>query len=164
MQNTIPKFKKSSVISEKPGYLSQKLKTLTTMHFHIFCWNFERGYYLPMSTKACSGFFSFCLDLELLIICKEPGLCECIETMSFVIFGSNWRSKQNKENYKHFFVYIGKWVTYVKFQLKIFNSVVVGAHQHFQFFQTNAWFLENNRALSKFLYDILNYLISIVKL
>ena len=42
--------------------------------------------------------------------------------------------------------------------------MVVRARQHFQFFQTNAWFLEDNKALSKFLYDILNYLISIVKL
>ena len=28
MQNPIPKFKQSCIISEKPGYLSEKLKTL----------------------------------------------------------------------------------------------------------------------------------------
>ena len=37
-------------------------------------------------------------------------------------------------------------------------------HQSFQFFRQNAWFPENNRALSIFLYGILHYLISITKL
>ena len=44
------------------------------------------------------------------------------------------------------------------------NSVdLVGACQIFQFFKQNIWFLENNRALSKFLNGILHYLISIIK-
>ena len=30
--------------------------------------------------------------------------------------------------------------------------MVVGAHQTFQFFRQKNWFLNNNRALSKFLY------------
>ena len=34
----------------------------------------------------------------------------------------------------------------------------------FQFFRQKTWFLENNRALPKFLYWILHYLISIIKL
>ena len=42
--------------------------------------------------------------------------------------------------------------------------MVVGACQSFQFFGQNTWFLKNNRALSKFLYGILHYLISITKL
>ena len=42
--------------------------------------------------------------------------------------------------------------------------MVVGARQSFHFFRQNAWFLEKNRALSKFLYGILHYLISITKL
>ena len=37
--------------------------------------------------------------------------------------------------------------------------MVVGARQSFQFFRKN----KNNRALSKFLYEILHYLISIIK-
>ena len=40
--------------------------------------------------------------------------------------------------------------------------MVVGARQSFQFFRQNTWFLKNNRALSKFLYGILYYLIIIV--
>ena len=34
MQNPIPKFRKSSIISEKPGYLSEKLKTLTNSNYN----------------------------------------------------------------------------------------------------------------------------------
>ena len=51
-----------------------------------------------------------------------------------------------------------------KFQQKILNFVVVGACQSFQFFREIAWFLGNNRALSKFGYQILHNLISIPKL
>ena len=40
------------------------------------------------------------------------------------------------------------------FRKKILNSMVVGARQSFQFFGQKAWFLENNRALSKFLYGV----------
>ena len=40
---------------------------------------------------------------------------------------------------------------------------VVVARQIFQIFRQNTWFLENNRALSKFLYGILHYLIGIIK-
>ena len=42
--------------------------------------------------------------------------------------------------------------------------MVVGARQRFQFFRQNTWFLENKRALSKFLYENVHYLISITKL
>ena len=42
--------------------------------------------------------------------------------------------------------------------------MVVGARRSFKFFRQNTWFLENNRALSKFLYGILHYLISTIKL
>ena len=47
---------------------------------------------------------------------------------------------------------------------KILNCRIVGARQSFQIFRQNTWFLENNRALSKIFYGILNYLISIIKL
>ena len=41
---------------------------------------------------------------------------------------------------------------------------VVGARHSFQIFGQNTWFLEDNRAMSKFLYEILQYLIRIIKL
>ena len=40
--------------------------------------------------------------------------------------------------------------------------MVVGSRRSFQFFRQNIWFLENNGALSKFIYEIFHYLISIV--
>ena len=52
----------------------------------------------------------------------------------------------------------------VKFQQEILNCRIVGARQSFQIFRQNTWFLKKNRALSKFLYGILFYLISIIKL
>ena len=42
--------------------------------------------------------------------------------------------------------------------------MVVGARQTFQFLRQNTRFIENNRALSKLLYGILHYIISITKL
>ena len=51
-----------------------------------------------------------------------------------------------------------------KFQQKILNFVVVGARRSFQFLRQIAWFLGNNRALSKFSYQILYNLISTTKL
>ena len=51
-----------------------------------------------------------------------------------------------------------------KFQQKVLNCRVVGTRQSFQVFRQNTWFLENNRALHKFLHGILHYLISIIEL
>ena len=81
----------------------------------------------------------------------------------FFIFADNSRSKQNKKNFEHSFVDIGKKKTCAKFQQKILNFKVVGARQSFQNFRQKTWFLKNSRALSKFLYDILHYLFSIIK-
>ena len=51
-----------------------------------------------------------------------------------------------------------------KFQIIILNCRVVGTRQSSQIFRKNTWFLEKNRACSKFLYEILYYLISTIKL
>ena len=47
---------------------------------------------------------------------------------------------------------------------KILNCRIVGTRQSFQIFRQNTWFFENNKALSKFLYGILHYVINIIKL
>ena len=39
----------------------------STTKCNVSCWNFAHVFYLTMSTKGCSEFFLFCLDLELLI-------------------------------------------------------------------------------------------------
>ena len=36
MQNAIQKFRQSSIVFEKPGILSENLKTPTILHFNIF--------------------------------------------------------------------------------------------------------------------------------
>ena len=73
------------------------------------------------------------------------------------------KTNKQKKNPKHPFVDIGKKETCAKFQQKILNFMVVGARQSFQFFWEKTWFRENNGALSKFLYGISHYLISIIK-
>ena len=45
----------------------------------------------------------------------------------------------------------------------IVNPMVAGARQSFQFFRQKTWFFENKRGLPKFLYEVLHYLISIIK-
>ena len=69
MQNAIQKFRQSSIVFEKPGILSENLKTI--LQFNIFCWNFAHVFYLPMSTKRCVGFFLFYVDLELFAKIKK---------------------------------------------------------------------------------------------
>ena len=59
MQNTMHKFRKSSIIFEKPGILSE----------NVFCRNFAHVSYWPMSTKGCVGLY--CLDLELFAKIKK---------------------------------------------------------------------------------------------
>ena len=53
---------------------------------------------------------------------------------------------------------------FVGLALKGLNCRIVGARQSLQIFRQNTCCLENNRALSKFLYSILHYLTSIIKL
>ena len=52
MQNPIPKFIKSSIISEKPGYLPEKLKTLTSS-------NHRKVFLLPTFCTHFLAFFIF---------------------------------------------------------------------------------------------------------
>ena len=60
MENTVQKFRQSSIVFEKPGILSENLKTLTSSNYstvQYFCWNVAHIFYLPLSTKGCVGFF-----------------------------------------------------------------------------------------------------------
>ena len=43
----------------------------TTIDFNNLLWNCAHVSYLPMSTKGCSGFFLFCLELELFAKIKK---------------------------------------------------------------------------------------------
>ena len=73
MQNPISKLRKSSIISEKSGYLSEKLKTWTSSSYHRvlnFLLKFFPRLILNNICKWAFGIFFlllFYLDLELLI-------------------------------------------------------------------------------------------------
>ena len=101
MQNPTSKFRRSSIILEKPGYLYEQL--ITTVESNIFGWDFTDVFYVTLSTKECLGFSFFYLDLDLLIKCKKPGVYQCGETVFvclfffFLIFANNSRSKQDKK-------------------------------------------------------------------
>ena len=56
---------------------------------------------------------------------------EFVETMSFLIFANNSKSKWSKKNPTHAFVDIGKKKMCAKFEQKILNCRVVGARQNF---------------------------------
>ena len=70
MQNPIPKLRQSSIISKKPGLLSEKLKTLTSSNYHRVYDFFDEictRFLFSNIYKSVCGIFLFCLDFELLI-------------------------------------------------------------------------------------------------
>ena len=71
MQNPVLKFRQNFFISEKPGYLSEKLKTLTSSNHHrVLIFFAEILDTFPSCQCLKEGvwdFFLFCLDLEFLI-------------------------------------------------------------------------------------------------
>ena len=68
MINPKPKFKQSSNISEKPGYLSGKLKTLASSNYHrdFFFLKFSTYFLLNSVYKRALGIFYLTQILELL--------------------------------------------------------------------------------------------------
>ena len=122
----------------------------TTIEFNILYWIFARVRDLFILFKPC--------------VIDKTGFCKGVETRSFFILANNASFKADIKNPEHPSVNIRKWQLNAKFQQKLLNSMVVGARQSLQFFRKNTWFFENGRALSKFLYDILHYLINITKL
>ena len=67
MQNTIPKFRQSSIVFEKPGILARNLKTLTKSEFWIWKSNSE--------FENCPTVQYFLLNFP----DKNPGISEIIE-------------------------------------------------------------------------------------
>ena len=91
MQNPAEQIRQGSTVFEKPGILSEKFDELQLLN--NFCWNFAHVSYLPMCSKGCSKFVSFCLDLELFAKIKGPGFYTLTDTRFF----NNSESKQNKK-------------------------------------------------------------------
>ena len=88
MQNSIQKFRQSSIVSRNQvSYLKnwKFSQAPTTIDFNNFCWNFAHVPYWPLSTKWWVEFFLFCLELA--------GFYSLTETR----FINNSRSKQNKK-------------------------------------------------------------------
>ena len=108
MQNTIQKFRQSSIVFEKPGTLFENLKTLTSCNYptiQYFLLKLGTRFLITNVYKRIYGIFLFYLDLELFVkIKKRPGFY----TLVFYTFINNSRSKQNKKNPTHPFVDITK--------------------------------------------------------
>ena len=136
------------------------LRAPTTIEFNIFCWNFAQVSYLPMSTKQCSRFVLFFLDLELFAKIKN----DLVSTHSFFTFllitqDLNKIKKSWTSFCRH--CYVGNvW----EISAKNINFCGNWSSSKFSIFQTNGLVSWKYRALSKFRYRILYNLISITKL
>ena len=143
MQNPIQKFRQSSIVFEKPGILSENLKTLTSSNYltvQYFLLKLRTRFLLTNVYKRVCGIFLICKNF------KRSGFY----TLVFYTFINNSISKQNKKNPKDPFADITKYKTGAKFQHKILNSMVVGARQSFQLSTHKTWFLGNDEGLSLF--------------
>ena len=108
MQNTIQKFRQSSIVFEKPGILSEKLKTLASSNYprvQHFLLKLRTRFLLTNVFKRVRGIFF--ISFRSWVRCKNlkrPGFY----TLVFYTFINNSRSKQNKKNPTHSFVDITK--------------------------------------------------------
>ena len=74
MQNTIQKFRQNSIVFEKPVFLSENLRTLTSSNYlavQYFLLKLRTRFLLANAYKGCVGFFIIYLDLELFAKIKE---------------------------------------------------------------------------------------------
>ena len=74
MQNTIQKFRQSSIVFEKPGILPEKLKTLASSNYprvQYFLLKLRIRFLLTNVFKRVCGIFLFYLDLELFAKIKK---------------------------------------------------------------------------------------------
>ena len=74
MQNTIQKFRQSSIVFEKPGILSENLKTLMSSNYptvQYFLLKLCTRFQLTSVYKRVCGIFLFYLDLELFAKIKK---------------------------------------------------------------------------------------------
>ena len=123
MQNPIQKFRQSSIVFEKPGILSENLKTLTSSNYptvQYFLLKLRTRFLLTNVYKRVFGIFLFCLDLELFAKIKKD-LFSAHSFFTFLLITHDLN--------------------------KIKNIKLYGSRQSFQFFRQKTWFLENNRAL-----------------
>ena len=100
MRNPIQKFRQSSIVFRKPGFSSEKLKSLTSSSYHT-----DQYFLLKLDTRfLLTNVYKMAFGIFLSFLQKRPGFY----TLVFYIFINNSRSKQNKKNSKHPFVDIVK--------------------------------------------------------
>ena len=108
MQNSILKFRQSSTVFEKPGYLSEKLQILTSSNYdrvQYFLLKLRTRFLLAnIYKRVFEIFFILCRSW---VICKNKSI-PGFYTLVFYIFNNNLRSKLNKKNPEHHFVDIVK--------------------------------------------------------
>ena len=146
MQNPIQTFRQSSIVFEKPGILSENLKTLVSSNYltvQYFFLKLRTRFLLTNAYKTVCGIFLFCLDLELFKK-KKKDLVSTHSVFTFLLTNNNTPlktllSRKRVQNVSKI----------------ILNFVTVGARQSFQFFIQIAWLLGYNRTLSKFRYTFL---------
>ena len=94
MQNLIPKLRQTSIISKKPDFLSEKLKTLTSSKYHRFYYFWLKlctRFLLSNAYKRVWGIFLFCLDLECKTrVCRKQVKLIC-QLNNNLIFRNSYR-------------------------------------------------------------------------
>ena len=94
IQNPIQKFRQGSIVFEKPGILSENLKTLASSYYPTVQYFFAEILH-TFTTYQCLqkcvwDFFKFCLDVELFAKIKK----DLVSTHSFFTLINNSRLKQ----------------------------------------------------------------------
>ena len=136
MQNPKQKFRQSSIVSEKPGILSENLKTLTSSNYptvQYFLLKLPTRFLLTNVYKSVSGIFFILFGSS--VICKNQNRSG-FYTLVFYIVINNSRSKQTKKNPEHPFWDIIKWKTCAKFQQKNIKLYGSWSSSQFSIFQT----------------------------
>ena len=111
MQNTTQKFRQSSIVFEKPGILSENLKTLTSSNYptvQYFLLKLRTRFLLTNVYKRVCGIFF--ISFRSWVICKNlkrPGFYKLI-FYALLTHVDNSTSKQNKNNPTYRFVDITK--------------------------------------------------------
>ena len=108
MRNPIYKFRQSSIVFEKPGFSSAKLKTLTCSNYHRVPYFLLKLHTRFLLTNVCKSMFRiFKILFRPWVSCKNkkrPGFYSLVSYISI----NKSRSKQNEKNPENLFIDIVK--------------------------------------------------------
>ena len=109
MQNTIQKFRQSFIVFEKPGILSENLKTLTSSNYPTVQYFFAETLH-TFSTYQClqKGVWNFFISFRSWVICKNLKRLGFNTLVFYTFINNSWSIQQNKKNSTHPFVDITK--------------------------------------------------------